>query len=153
MKTLKEYISYITEASADFPAKNAWKKKDGIFSIKWNCGNDAAKEYLKSAHGAYDTAVALWFDRYIDRINSINADIYDNKNEVTGNIYFSIDNIGGRAIRFEGSFDSVKEAKAKMYELFCKIRDDKDILRKMKRLLDSDPDKSRYLTFDEMINL
>ena len=150
MKTLKNYI---TEASADFPAKNAWKKKSGIVSIRWNCGNDAAKEYLKSAHGVYDTAVALWFDRYIDRINSINADIYDNKNEVTGNIYFSIDNIGGRAIRFEGSFDSVKDAKTKMYNLLCKIRDDKDILRKMKRLLDPDPDKSRYLTFDEMINL
>lgn len=150
MKALKNYI---TEAATYFPAKNDWRKQSGIISIRWNCGNDAAKEYLRSAHGAYDTTVALWFDRYIDRINSINADIYDNKNEITGNIYFNIDNIGGRAIRFEGSFDSVKEAKSKMYDLLCKIRDDKDILRKMKRVLDPDPDKSRRLGFDEMINL
>lgn len=152
MKTLKDIILEVA-ASAGFPEKNAWKKKDGIISIKWNCGNDTAKEYLRSAIGAYDTAVALWFDRYMDRIDSINADIYDNKNGVTGNIYFSIDNIGGRAIRFEGEFASAREAKTKMYDLLCKIRDDKDILRKMKRILDSDPDKFRYLTFDEMINL
>lgn len=152
MRTLKDIILEVA-ASAGFPEKNAWRKKDGIVSIKWNCGNDTAKEYLRSAHGAYDTAVALWFDRYMDRIDSINADIYDNKNGVTGNIYFSIDNIGGRAIRFEGEFASAREAKTKMYDLLCKIRDDKDILRKMKRILDSDPDKFRYLTFDEMINL
>lgn len=150
MKTLKNYI---TEASTDFPEKNAWKKKDGIVSIKWKCGNDTAKEYLRSAHGSYDTAVALWFDRYIDRIDSINTHIYDNKNGVTANIYFSISNIGGRAIRFEGEFDSVREAKTKMYELLCKMRDDIDILRKMKRVLDPDPDKLKYLTFDEMMNL
>lgn len=153
MKTLKEYINYITEASTNFPAKNAWRKKDGIISIQWNCGNDIAKEYLKSANGAYDTSVALWFDRYIDRIDSISMSIYDNRNGVTANIYFNIDNIGGRAIKFEGSFDSVKDAKTKMYELLCKMRDDKDILRKMKRVLDSDPDKFRFLDFDEMINL
>lgn len=150
MKTLKNYI---IEASTEFPAKNAWKKKDGIISMQWNCGNDAAKEYLRSANGAYDTAVALWFDRYMDRIDSINANIYDNKNGVTGNIYFNIDNIGGRAIRFEGLFDSAKDAKTKMYDLLCKMRDDKDILRKMKRVLDPDPDKFRYLDFDEMMNL
>lgn len=149
MKTLKNYI---TESSTDFPAKNAWKKKDGIISMQWNCGNDTAKEYLRSAHGSYDTAVALWFDRYIDRIDSINTHIYDNKNGVTANIYFSIDNIGGRAISFEGEFDSVREAKTKMYELFCKMRDDKDILRKMRDVLNPDPNKS-YLSFDEMINL
>ena len=40
-----------------------------------------------------------------------------------------------------------------MYDLLCKIRDDKDILRKMKRVLNPDPDKSRRLGFDEMINL
>lgn len=155
MKTLKDMILEVAamSSSAGFPEKNAWRKKDGIVSIKWNCGNDTAKEYLKAAHGAYDTAVALWFDRYMNRIDSISADIYDNKNGITGNIYFSIDNIGGRAIRFEGEFASVREAKTKMYDLLCKMRDDIDILRKMKRLLDSDPDKSRYLTFDEMINL
>ena len=134
MKTLKDMILEVA-ASTGFPEKNAWKKKDGIVSIKWNCGNTTAKEYLRSAHGAYDTAVALWFDRYMDRIDSINADIYDNKNGITGNIYFSIDNIGGRAIRFEGEFASVREAKSKMYDLLCKMRDDIDILRQMKAYL------------------
>lgn len=153
MKTLREYINYITEASTDFPAKNAWKKKDGIISIKWNCGNEVAKEYLNSAIGSYDTQVAPWFSRYIDRIDTISMSIYDDKRGVTTNIYFNIDNIGGRAIRFEGSFDSVKDAKTKMYDLLCKIRDDKDILRKMKRVLDPDPDKYKYLTFDEMMAL
>ena len=150
MKTLKNYI---TEASTDFPAKNAWKKKDGIISITWNCGNDVAQEYLRSAIGAYHISVATWFDRNINRIDSISISIYVNDNNVTANIYFSIDNVGGRGIRFEGSFDSVKDAKAKMYDLLCKMRDDKDILRKMKRVLDPDPDKSRYLDFNEMINL
>ena len=153
MKTLKEYISYITEASTDFPAKNAWRKKDGIISIKWNCGNDTAKEYLRSAIGSYAVQVATWFDRYIDRINNISMSIYDNDGNITANIYFNIDDVGGRAIRFEGKFDSIKEAKTKMYELLCKMKDDKDILRKMKRVLDPDPDKYRYLTFDEMMNL
>ena len=152
MKTLKDIILEVA-SSAGFPEKNAWKKKDGIISIKWNCGNTNAKEYLRSAHGAYATDVALWFDRYIDRIDNISMSIYDDARGVTANIYFNVDNIGGRAIRFEGVFDSVKEAKTKMYELLCKMRDDIDILRKMKRILDSDPDKFRYLTFDEMINL
>lgn len=152
MKTLKEYISYITEASTDFPAKNAWRKKDGIISIKWNCGNDVAREYLRYVIGACDTSVALWFDRYIDRIDSISMSIYGSGNDVTANIYFNIDNIGGRAIRFEGVFDSVREAKTKMYDLLCKIRDDKDILKKMSNVINPDPDKS-YLTFDEMMNL
>jgi hypothetical protein len=149
MKTLKNYI---TEASTDFPAKNAWKKKDGIISMQWNCGNETVKEYLKSAIGAYDTAVALWFNRYTDRINNISMSIYDDRRGVIAYIYFSIDNIGGRSINFEGRFESVKEAKTKMYELFCKIRDDKDILRKMSNVLNPDPDKS-YLDFDEMMNL
>lgn len=152
MKTLKDMILEVA-ASAGFPEKNAWKKKDGIISIKWNCSNDTAKEYLRSAIGAYDTAVALWFDRYIDRINNISMSIYDNDGNITANIYFNIDDIGGRAIRFEGEFASVREAKTKMYELLCKMRDDIDILRKMKRILDPDPDKFRYLTFDEIINL
>lgn len=151
MKTLKETILEVA-ASTGFPAKNTWKNKDGIISIKWNCGNTTAKEYLRSAHGSYHTAVALWFDRYIDRIDTISMSIYYNRSEVTANIYFSIDNIGGRAILFEGEFASVREAKTKMYELLCKMRDDIDILRKMKRVLDPDPDKS-YLTFDEMMNL
>lgn len=150
MKTLKNYI---TEASIDFPAKNAWRKKDGIISIRWNCGNDTAQEYLRSAIGAYAVQVATWFDRYIDRIDNISMSIYDNDGNITANIYFNIDDIGGRAIRFEGKFDSAKDAKTKMYELLCKMRDDIDILRKMKRILDPDPDKFRYLTFDEMINL
>ena len=72
---------------------------------------------------------------------------------ITANIYFNIDDIDGRAIIFEGKFDSIKEAKTKMYELLCKMKDDIDILRKMKRILDPDPDKFRYLTFDEMMNL
>jgi hypothetical protein len=150
MKTLKNYI---TEASTEFPAKNAWKKKNGIISMQWNCGNDIAKEYLRSAIGAYDTTVALWFNRCLDRIDNISMSIYDNDGNITANIYFNIDNIGGRAIRFEGVFDSVKDAKTKMYDLLCKIRDDKDILRKMKKVLDPDPDKTRRLGFDEMINL
>lgn len=149
MKTLKNYI---TEASTDFPAKNAWRKKDGIISMQWNCGNEIAQEYLKSALGAYDTAVALWFNRYNNRIDNISMSIYDDRRGVIAYIYFSIDNIGGRSINFEGRFESVKEAKTKMYDLFCKIRDDKDILRKMSNILNPDPDKS-YLTFDEMINL
>lgn len=149
MKTLKNYI---TEASIDFPAKNAWRKKDGIISIQWNCGNEIAQEYLKSAIGAYDTTVALWFYRYNTRIDNISMSIYDDRRGVIAYIYFSIDNIGGRAISFEGRFASVKEAKAKMYELLCKIRDDKDILRKMSNVLNPDPDKS-YLDFDEMMSL
>lgn len=155
MKTLKETILEASgvSTSASFPEKNAWKKKDGIVSIKWKCGNDTAKEYLRSAHGSYDTAVALWFDRYIERIDTISMSIYDDSRGVVAYIYFSIDNIGGRSIRFEGEFDSVREAKTKMYELLCKMRDDIDILRKMKKVLDPDPDKSRYLTFDEMMNL
>ena len=106
MKTLKEYINYITEASTDFPAKNAWRKKDGIISIKWNCGNDIVQEYLRSANGAYDTAVALWFNRYTDRIDNISMSIYDDRRGVIAYIYFSIDNIGGRSINFEGRFES-----------------------------------------------
>ena len=149
MKTLKNYI---TEASTEFPAKNAWKKKDGIISMQWNGGNETIKEYLRSAIGAYDTAVALWFNRYTDRIDNISMSIYDDRRGVIAYIYFSIDNIGGRSINFEGRFESVKEAKTKMYELFCKIRDDKDILRKMSNVLNPDPDKS-YLDFDEMMNL
>jgi len=152
MKTLKDIILEVA-ASAGFPEKNAWKKKYGIISIKWNCGNDTAKEYLRSAIGSYAVQVATWFDRYIDRINNISMSIYDNDGNITANIYFNIDDIGGRAIRFEGEFDSAREAKTKMYDLLCKMRDDIDILRKMKRILDPDPDKSRYLTFDEMINL
>ena len=152
MKTLRNTILEAV-TSTDFPAKNAWRKKDGIISIKWNCGNDTAKEYLRSAIGSYDTTVALWFYRYNDRINNISMSIYDDRRGVIAYIYFSIDKIGGRAIRFEGKFDSIKEAKTKMYELLCKMRDDIDILRKMKRILDPDPDKFRYLTFDEMINL
>ena len=78
----------------------------------------------------------------------------DGDDGVAAYIYFNIDIVGGRAIRFEGSFDSVKDAKTKMYDLLCKIRDDKDILRKkMKKVLDPDPDKTRRLGFDEMINL
>ena len=151
MKTLK---TYITEASADFPAKNAWRKQSGIVSIRWNCGNDLAQEYLRSAVGAYDTSVAVWFDRCLDRIDNISMSIFDDGDDgVAAYIYFNIDIVGGRAIRFEGSFDSVKDAKTKMYDLLCKIRDDKDILRKMKRVLDPDPDKLRRLGFDEMINL
>ena len=149
MKTLKNYI---TEASTDFPAKNAWRKKDGIISIQWNCGNEIAKEYLRSAVGSYDTSVTLWFDRYIDRIDTISINIYDNKNSISAIIYFNISNIGGRAIRFEGSFDSAKDAKTKMYDLLCKMRDDKDILRKMSDVINPDPNKS-YLDFDEMMNL
>lgn len=148
METLKNYI---TEASADFPAKHAWRKRDGIFSIRWNCGNDAAQEYLRSAVGAYDTDVALWFDRCISRIDNISMSIFDDGDAVEAYIYFNVDIIGGRAIKFTGSFNSVKDAKTKMYDLLCKIRDDKDILRKMKRVLD--PDKLRRLGFDEMINL
>ena len=151
MKTLRNTILEAV-TSTDFPAKNAWRKKDGIVSIRWNCGNEIAQEYLKSAIGAYDTAVALWFDRYNTRIDSISMSIYDDRRGVIAYIYFSIDNIGGRAISFEGRFASVKEAKAKMYELFCKIRDDKDILRKMSDVINPDPDKS-YLDFDEMMNL
>ena len=120
--------------------------------MQWNCGNDTAKEYLRSANGAYDTTVALWFNRYIDRIDNISMSIYNDRRGVIAYIYFSIDNIGGRSISFEGRFASVKEAKAKMYELFCKIRDDKDILRKMSDVINPDPDKS-YLDFDEMMNL
>lgn len=152
MRTLKDIILEVA-ASAGFPEKNAWRKKDGIVSIKWNCGNDTAKEYLRSAIGAYDTRVAQWFYNYIDRIDTISMSIFDDRRGVTAHIYFNIDNIGGRSIRFEGEFDSVKEAKTKMYDLLCKMRDDIDILRKMKRVLDADPDKFRYLTFDEMINL
>ena len=152
MKTLKDMILEVA-ASTGFPEKNAWKKKDGIISIKWNCGNDTAKEYLKFAIGAYDTRVAQWFYNYIDRIDTISMSIFDDRRVVIAHIYFNIDNIGGRAIRFEGVFESVKEAKTKMYDLFCKMLDDIDILRKMKKILDADPDKSRYLTFDEMINL
>lgn len=151
MKTLKDIITEAA-ASTDFPAKNAWRKKDGIISMQWNCGNEIAKEYLRSAVGSYDTSVALWFDRYIDRIDTISINIYDNKNGISAIIYFNISNIGGRAIRFEGTFDSAKDAKTKMYELFCKIRDDKDILRKMSSVINPDPDKS-YLTFDEMMCL
>ena len=152
MKTLKDTILEAA-ASTEFPAKNAWRKKDGIISIRWNCGNDAAQEYLRSATGAYDTAVALWFDRYNTRIDNISMSIYDDRRGVVAYIYFNIDIVGGRAIRFEGKFDSIKEAKTKMYELLCKMKDDIDILRKMKRILDPDPDKFRYLTFDEMMNL
>ena len=151
MKTLNDIITEAA-ASTDFPAKNAWRKKDGIISMQWNCGNEIAKEYLRSAVGSYDTSVALWFDRYIDRIDTISINIYDNKNGISAIIYFNISNIGGRAIRFEGTFDSAKDAKTKMYELFCKIRDDKDILRKMSSVINPDPDKS-YLTFDEMMCL
>lgn len=150
MKTLKNYI---TEASTDFPAKNAWRKQSGIVSIRWNCGNDLAKEYLRSAIGAYDTSVAVWFDRCLDRIDNISMSIFDDSDGVEANIYFNVDIIGGRAIKFTGSFNSVKDAKTKMYDLLCKIRDDKDILRKMKKVLDPDPDKTRRLGFDEMINL
>ena len=151
MKTLKDIITEAA-ASTDFPAKNAWRKKDGIISMQWNCGNETIQEYLKSAIGAYDTTVALWFYRYNDRIDNISMSIYDDRRGVIAYIYFSIDKIGGRSINFEGRFESVKEAKAKMYELFCKIRDDKDILRKMSDVINPDPDKS-YLTFDEMMNL
>ena len=70
MKTLKDIITE-ADASTDFPAKNAWRKKDGIISMQWNCGNETIQEYLKSAIGAYDTTVALWFYRYKDRINNI----------------------------------------------------------------------------------
>lgn len=151
MKSLKNYI---TEASADFPAKNAWKKKSGIISIRWDCGNEAAQEYLRSAIGAYDTEVAVWFNRCISRIDTISMSIFDDGDDgITAYIYFNVDIVGGRSIRFEGSFDSVKDAKVKMYDLLCKIRDDKDILRKMKRVLDPDPDKLKRLGFDEMINL
>ena len=151
MKTLKDTILEAA-ASTEFPVKNAWRKKDGIVSIRWNCGNKTAQEYLKSAIGAYDTAVALWFDRYNTRIDSISMSIYDDRRGVIAYIYFSIDNIGGRAIRFEGKFDSIKEAKTKMYELLCKMKDDIDILRKMSDVINPDPDKS-YLDFDEMMNL
>lgn len=151
MKTLKDIITEAV-ASTDFPAKNAWRKKDGIISMQWNCGNETIQEYLRSAIGAYDTTVALWFYRYNDRINNISMSIYDDRRGVIAYIYFSIDKIGGRSISFEGRFESVKEAKAKMYELFCKIRDDKDILRKMSDVINPDPDKT-YLTFDEMMNL
>ena len=151
MKMLRNTILEAV-TSTEFPAKNAWKKKDGIISIKWNCGNEIAQEYLKSAIGAYAVQVATWFDRYIDRINNISMSIYDDSRGVIAYIYFSIDKIGGRSISFEGRFESVKEAKAKMYELFCKIRDDKDILRKMRDVINPDPDKS-YLTFDEMMSL
>lgn len=155
MKTLKDIILEVAAlaSSAGFPEKNAWKKKDGIISIKWNCGNEVAKEYLRSAIGSYDTRVAQWFYNCIDRIDTVSISIFDDRNGITAHIYFNIDNINGRAIRFEGVFDSVKEAKTKMYDLLCKMRDDIDILRKMKRILDPDPDKFRYLTFDEMINL
>lgn len=147
MKTLKEYIT-INEASTDFPSNNAWKKKDGIVSMSWKCGNDMAKEYLNSAENSYDSKVSLWFKRNIDRIDTITLSIYDSDNGIKSHIYFDINNVGGRAIKFKGSFNSIKDAKNDMYELLCKIRDDKDIFRKI-----SENDSDDYLSYDEMINL
>lgn len=147
MKTLRNIFEY----ADTFPDKKSFKKEDGITSIEWFCGNETCKEYLAgNLNGTVCTQVRPWFDRYFDRINTIVINIYSNN---IACIYFDIKTVGGRGIMFEHQFGSIREAKEKMYEILCKIRDDKKIFRKMSDKLNANPDKYHYMDYNEFMEL
>ena len=150
MKDLKEIFEAV---NIEFPDIKEFKTKTGITSIRWNCGNELCKEYLQyNLTGVVYTGTRLWFERNWDKMDTIVASIYKVNGEILGYIYFNYNIIGGRGIQFEGKFDSLKEAKTKMYEVLCKIRDDKDIFKKMGNKLNGDSVLD-VLGYDEFMSL
>lgn len=150
MRTLKNICEAI---NTNFPDIKAFKTKAGITSIKWYCGNDACKEYLQSnLSGVVYTSVMPWFERNWNKMDNISMHIYKVHDSIEGIIYFNYGEIGGRAIKFIDQFESIKEAKTKMYEVLCKIRDDKDIFKKMRDVINSNINKEP-LRYDEFMNL
>lgn len=152
---MKNISEYILENVAEFPTK--WKKKSGITSIEWYCGNELVQEYLRGASGAYCIQVMPWFQRCMDRIDTISINIYDREDEFQACVYFNIGIaggglVGGRGIQFEGTFATMKDAKKNMYELLCKIRDDKDIFRKLSSAVRGNSSQD-YLNYDEFMKL
>lgn len=161
MKNLKEYINESTILHVEFPEKKDFKTKSGITSVYWQCGNDAVREYLSGASSAYNIKVMPWFERYKDRIDTISVSIYKTQGVDSGSaafeavLYFNINEIGGRATRFVDVFKSAADAKNKMYDVLCKVRDDKDIFRKMSNFansMHSSPDE-KFITYDDFMNL
>lgn len=148
MKDLK----LLFESVPNFPSKRNWKKSNGITEISWYCGNAACKEYLHGAINAYASVVSAWYYNNKEKMDNIKISISDDRRGVMANIYFMYGNIGGRGVQFEGNFESVKEAKDKMYELLCKIRDDKSVFKKMSDKLASST-SLEYLSYDEFMNL
>ena len=151
MKDLKKVFESV---NIDFPDIKEFKTKTGITSIKWNCGNELCKKYLQyNLSGVVDVGTRLWFERNWDKMDTIVASIYKVHESIIGHIYFNYNIIGGRGIQFEGKFNSLKEAKTKMYEVLCKIRDDEKIFRKMSDALNANPDKYHYMGYDEFMSL
>lgn len=150
MKNLRE----IFESTNEFPDKKSFKKKDGIDRIEWNCGNDVCKKYLDgNLTGAVDTSVRVWFERNWDKMDTIVINIYKVNSVYVGCLYFNFGVIGGRAVKFESEFPSVREARDKMYSVLCKIRDEKDVFRKMRDVLNGNPDKSHVMNYEEFMGL
>lgn len=150
MKSLKEII---IESIGKFPVIKDFKKKSGITSIKWVCGNEAIKEYGIPKTGMTDIHTLSWFHRNIDKLDTISISIYENDNDFSSNIYIGNEFIAGRGIQFEGHFESLKEAKTKMYEVLCKIRDDKEVFIKLADKINVNTDKYYWLSYEEFMAL
>lgn len=133
MKTLKE----IFESVVGFPQLNDYRKKDGDFQLVWNCGAEIANEYMNDAESAlYDKNG--W--NKSDFADSIKVTILTKHPSPAEKVYWCLIgfNTGDKVFRnlkFDDSFKSLKDAKTKMYDVLCKIRDDKDICRKMSNAL------------------
>lgn len=150
MKTLKNYI---IESNIEFPTIKDFKKKSGIISINWKCGNDTLKnEYKLPITGMTDISTLSWFRRNIDKLDTISISIYENNGSYLAYIYIGNEFIAGRGISFEGKFSTAKEAKTKMYDVLCKIRDDKDIFSKLAKTKNMNPDLD-FMNYEEFMNL
>jgi hypothetical protein len=150
MKTLKE----IFESNDGFPALSDFRKKDGNFYLSWNCGKELATEYMNAAEYALHEKDAWNKSDFADSIQICIITTHPSPAEKSYwcLIGFNTGEKTFRNMKFSDNFKTPKDAKTKMYNVLCKIKDDKDICRKMSNTL-SKFNRDISLKYDEFMAL
>lgn len=172
MKTLKEFIIETNTRDGEFPQIKDFKCEErGSRTIRWYCGNDMCKEYfsvdendMKWAIRNYSSEKHAFFNPHWNDMDNFKVSIGKLKyNDHTFKFYGSV-NIdygdgmyGPPALNIVGRFVTEKEAKQKMYDILCKIRDDKNIITKLSTAVhdkfNRKEDDLISLTYEEFMNL